>query len=442
MTPSPTNLAPTNLAPTNLAPGNVNIIGGGITGLVAAIELARAGAGVTLFESAAELGGRARTKNAGGYFLNQGPHALYITGAFKRELDRLGIPYSGQKTNPHEPQGLYQGKLHRLPTSLSSLAFNSLFSVSEKISFAGVQKAIMDGATGKGSFADWLDGQHLSPLVRAAIEAISRVSSYANAPSLVDAAAMLGQIRRGVKGVLYIDGGWAAIVAELAKAAREAGADLRSGAAVERVMVEGRRSRVVLADGSDHVADATLLALGPKEAVRLAPAISSLAGHAQDAIPVRANTLDLALETLPEGAKAFAMGIDQPFYFSVHTFAAKLAPEGRAVVHVAKYLPVDEMPGSDAIRELESLADLAMPGWRPLEKKRQELRGMVVSNALVRADKPRPRVTLEDAPGVFVAGDWVGDEGMISDASAASAVAASSSIREWLSGARTARNAA
>ncbi len=419
----------------------VNIVGGGIAGLLASIELARSGAQATVFEAAAELGGRARTKQVDGFSLNQGPHALYITGAFKRELDRLGIPYTGQRTNPAEPQGLYRRRLYRLPTSLSTLAFSSLFSVSEKLAFAGVQKAVIDGATGTESFALWLDGQDLSPLVRAAMEAIGRVSSYANAPTLVHAAAMLDQIRRGLKGVLYIDGGWAAIVAALAKAATEAGAELRTGAAVERVTVEGRQSRVVLADGSEHVADATLLSLGPNEAARLAPGITSLAGYAEDAIPIRANVLDLALERLPEGAKSFALGIDQPIYFSVHTYAAKLAPVGGAVVHIAKYLPVDETPGRDAISELETVADLAMPGWREVEKRRQELRGMVVANAVVRADKARPDVALADAPGVFIAGDWVGGEGMISDASAASAVAASASIRRWLSGVTAARAA-
>jgi hypothetical protein len=37
----------------------------------------------------------------------------------------------------------------------------------------------------------------------------------------------------------------------------------------------------------------------------------------------------------------------------------------------------------------------------------------------------RPRVAVEGAPGIFVAGDWVGSVGMLSDASFASAEAAS-----------------
>jgi CRP-like cAMP-binding protein len=83
-----------------------------------------------------------------------------------------------------------------------------------------------------------------------------------------------------------------------------------------------------------------------------------------------------------------------------------------------------------------------MPGWRPLEKRRQVLRGMTVTNAVVRWDRPRPGVVLADAPGLFIAGDWVGEEGMLSDASAASAVAASDAIRAWLAADAVSRNAA
>lgn len=414
---------------------SVNIVGGGIAGLIAAVELARAGVQVQLFESAAELGGRARTKQSDGFLLNQGPHALYF-GAFHRELQRLGIPFTGQVTMPQEPQGIWNGKLHRLPTSVASLAFTNLLGFGDKISFARVQKAIIDGATGKESFALWLDGQDLSPIVRASVEAIARVTTYANAPSQSAAAAILDQIRLGFKGVLYLDGGWASLVGGLAQAASDAGASLHAGASVERVLVEGRRSRLMLADGGAHVADATILALGPREASLLAPGVSSLALEANEAMPIRANTLDLALTQMPEGGRAFALGIDQPYYFSLHSDAARLAPEGGAVVHIARYLSVDEAPKRDAIDELEAVADLVMPGWRPLEARRQELRGMVVANGLVRWDRPRPGVELADAPGLFIAGDWVGDEGTISDASAASAAKAARATLKWLGAAQ------
>jgi hypothetical protein len=88
--------------------------------------------------------------------------------------------------------------------------------------------------------------------------------------------------------------------------------------------------------------------------------------------------------------------------------------------------------GRDAIGELEGVADLVMPGWRAFEVKRQELRGMTVSNAFPRWDRPRPGVALSDAPGLFIAGDWVGDEGMLADAAAASAIAAARAVQGWI----------
>jgi hypothetical protein len=201
---------------------------------------------------------------------------------------------------------------------------------------------------------------------------------------------------------------------------------------VERITLEGRRSRVHLADGETVAADATLLALGPHEAARLCPSVASLKQYAEDAIPVRANTLDLALSRLPDGAKPFALGIDQPVYFSVHSNDAKLAPAGGAVVHVARYLAPEDELERDAMDELEGVADMVMPGWRALEVRRQGLRGMTVANATPRWDKARPGVALGDAPGLFIAGDWVGDEGMIADAAAASAIAAARAVATWI----------
>jgi hypothetical protein len=55
------------------------------------------------------------------------------------------------------------------------------------------------------------------------------------------------------------------------------------------------------------------------------------------------------------------------------------------------------------------------------------------------AGRPGPRVP--DAPGVFVVGDWVGGDGMLLDASLASAEGAAAELAESL-GARAAPSAA
>lgn len=410
----------------------VHIVGGGIAGLLAALELARAGVTVVVHEAAGEFGGRARTREVEGFLFNRGPHALYCQGAFKRELDRFGIAYSGGRSLSGSSKAVFDGQLHELPTSLGSILRTSLFGLREKLAYIRVFRAIMGGATGASSFADWLDEQRLPPRVRAVVEAVGRLSSYANGAEDISARALLEQIRLTTGGTMYIDGGWISLVHGLADAARAAGAELRVKSRVSQVVRSDEGLHLLLHGGESITVDAVILAVAPHEAAAMAPEVDSLAKAAEQVRPVRASTLDLALRRFPSQAHDFVLGIDTAHYLSVHSGSARLAPVGGALVHIAKYLPVGETPG-DVVAELEAVADLAMPGWRELEVSRQTLRGMPVSNGLPRWDRPRPGVSVADAPGLFLAGDWVGEEGMIADAAAASAIKAARAVRLWLS---------
>jgi hypothetical protein len=68
---------------------------------------------------------------------------------------------------------------------------------------------------------------------------------------------------------------------------------------------------------------------------------------------------------------------------------------------------------------------MVQPGWRAEVAHRRFLPDMIVMNAMPLASRggasgrPAPRV--EDVEGLFVAGDWVGREGLLVDASLASA---------------------
>ena len=129
------------------------------------------------------------------------------------------------------------------------------------------------------------------------------------------------------------------------------------------------------------------------------------------------------LSHLPQPGTPFALGLDEAVYLSVHSAVARLVAPGHHLVSVAAYLPAEDDPGQTLTR-MERLADLAQPGWRDHLVHRRHLPNLVVSNANVTAAAGgfagRPPAAVPGADGLFVAGDWVGPEGMLYDAAAAS----------------------
>ncbi|WP_167568687.1 FAD-dependent oxidoreductase [Brevibacillus migulae] len=73
----------------------VAIIGGGIAGLVASIELAQAGKSVVLFEKSSQLGGRAISVKKNGAVFDLGSHAIIKGGALHDIFQDLGIRMEG-----------------------------------------------------------------------------------------------------------------------------------------------------------------------------------------------------------------------------------------------------------------------------------------------------------------------------------------------------------
>lgn len=83
-------------------------------------------------------------------------------------------------------------------------------------------------------------------------------------------------------------------------------------------------------------------------------------------------------------------------------------------------------------RELEGVVDLVQPGWRDAVAERRFLPSMTVMHALPVAAAGglagRPDVRVPEVRNLFVAGDWVGPEGLLADASLASAHRAATAI--------------
>jgi len=134
------------------------------------------------------------------------------------------------------------------------------------------------------------------------------------------------------------------------------------------------------------------------------------------------------LSELPQGAPTVAFAVDRPLYYSVHSAAASLAPKGRALVHVMKYLSGTSDDPYSVRQELEEYADIVMPGWRNSLENNRFLPHIQVSAAI-----PTPAqgpATLPPLDRVAFAGEWVTSRGLLADAAVSSALEAARAVSQ------------
>lgn len=414
----------------------VVVVGGGIGGLAVATYVARAGRPVVVYERAANLGGRAQSRSRGEFRFNLGPRALFRGGRGAAVLHELGVSVTGGTPRSSGALALRCGRCLTLPTRFFSLLTTRLLDWRGRFELARIFSSISrldTDAVQAETVADWLDRVVRHREVRAVIDALLRLCTYANAPERMSAGAALHQLQLTLaKGVTYLDGGWQSLVDGLREAAITAGAEIATGARVVEVEHDGAARGVRLADGTMRPAAAVALAVPPADASALVGGFGCLARWAAQAIPIRAACLSVGLSRLPAPRALFALGIDRPLYFSVHSAVARLAPTGAATIHVAKYLDGDGDDARAGERELEGLLDTVQRGWRECLVERQFLPQMVVANSLVTAASGgiagRPGPTVPDLRNVYVVGDWVGNEGLLADATLASAKRAAAQI--------------
>jgi len=420
---------------------NVVIVGGGMAGLAASIYLARGGRTVTIFEKRRDLGGRAITHLRHGFRFNLGPHAFYRGGAGSAVLRELGISVRGGV-----PDGngiaMRGGERHRFPGNPWSLITTGLWNLKEKIEAARLLMRVR-GTRNVSRFAamserQWLDENVSSERVRQVLEALFRLATYCHEAEKISAAAAVGQLRRAMRGVIYVDEGWQKLVDALHSSAVAAGVNFVTSSRIVALDVDGAVRAIEFGEleadaqdtaemrrpqpgkrehpGTRLATDTVLLAVDPPTARELLGDMSWPPMR-----PVMASCLDIALSRLPKPENIFALGIDRPLYFSVHSKWAQLTPKGGALIHVVRY-------GSGEESELEALLDEMQPGWREVTVHRRFLPSMIVSNALIApapATRPAP---ITPIPGLYLAGDWVGDVGLLSDAALASARTAARAI--------------
>jgi phytoene dehydrogenase-like protein len=424
---------------------DVVVVGGGMAGLTAACYLARAEIDVTVIEKAPYLGGRAATQDFDGFRFNRGGHALYTGGAASRVLEELGVSYDyGIPKRTFVMQG---GKLSPFPADPLGFLRADLLNAGDKLALIRLIMALgaaKPRALANTSVRGWLDHNVRRPQLRRLMTALARTFVYSTALDIVSADLFVEKLQRALRHpVHYVHGGWGTLVDALRAVAERAGARIVSNAHVESIEIYNGHARSVrLGDGSVVRASAVVVATNPRDAAKLVDGGEhpDMRQIVDGLIPTRIACLDVALSRLPVPGRPIVQDLDGPRFMSAQSVYSRVAPEGAALIISFKQLDPRHLgdPREDE-RDLEELLDSVQPGWRAALVKRQYLPRIEAVGTLPIAreggfsGRPGSRVTGLD--NLYLAGDWVGPEGFLIDASMASARRAAELVLEdgWLS---------
>ena len=396
---------------------DIAVVGAGLAGLSAAATAAAGGA-TTLVLEAHQPGGRARTTERQGFVWNLGAHALYLGGPGAAVLASLGVTPRGAPPPLGRYLGSRRGELHRLPTGPMSLFRSGLLGARSKAQLAAVLARLprLSPAGWEGtSTRSWIEDQGLRPDAVAVVLALLRLGTYCADVDTLGADAAVAQMQlASAAGVLYLDGGWSQLTDALA-----AGIDLRTTAAVRSVEPAAGRFELV-GDEARVIARQVVLAVGPPAAARAL--LPEPPDWGELGPPVTAACLDLGVRRAP--SPGYVLGIDTPLYATTQGPPARQAPVGGAVVAVLRYgsrSAAEDREELDGHRRLAGVADEDIVA-------RRFLASMTVASTAPRADRGglagRPGTEATGTPGIHLAGDWVGPDGLLADAALASGAAA------------------
>ena len=371
--------------PSLLGGMTITIIGGGLAGLVAAIECAERGEDVVLHEARSHLGGRARS-STGDFVANHGPHVVYADGALWSWLDARGLARPAKKPPVTGVRFRHAGAIHRTPPA----------------KVLAVLRLLRAPAPDDVSFRDWVASKTDMGTAELASR-LCHVFTFHHDPGSHAASFVAERARRAFTlppTARYVVGGWGAMVARLEDRALDDGVRIELQSKVETV------------DGPTIVA------------TELAAARKLLGDESLRWPGARTAFLDVGLATR-RGDPFLVVDLDAGVFAERYTAPdPTLAPAGHQLVQAQVGLRDDESL-EDGVATIERLFDDTFRGWRDREVWR---RRFVLTDASGALDPPgstwRDRPAIDRGDDVYLCGDMVAAPGLLGEVSVASAVEA------------------
>jgi phytoene dehydrogenase-like protein len=367
----------------------ITIVGGGLGGLIAAIECAERGLTVQLHEANAELGGRARSLDAP-YRANYGPHALYADGPMWRWLRRRRLLPPTHRLRLWASRQRTGGKIVAVTPALWHAALR-----------------LPASAPKDADYRTWARERVGERASEAAI-GLASLPTFDYDPGRLSAAFVQERFRRvswRVTAVRYVLGGWSDLVARLTDHARLLGVRIETGSRIESL---------------------------PEQPVIIATSLnaaSKLLGRQLDWLGAQTVILDVGLCHARRWPSA-VLDLDHRLYITrITSVNPSAAPRGHELLQASAGLRPEETIDAASARIEETLND-GFPGWQAAEVWR---RRTLASNASGALDPPganwRDRPPIEQGDGVYLVGDAVASPGMLSEVALNSAIRAAANAK-------------
>lgn len=366
----------------------VTVIGGGVAGLVAAAEVAEAGAAVHLLEARSRLGGRG-TSSPSPWVANLGPHALYTDTVLWDWVQQRCLVSVTKTPTRNRNMFRWQGEgRHTPPSALMRPGI-----------FRGDVPVDVDLRT-------WAT-QRWGTETAAAVAGLGGPATFDHDPGRLSASFVMERVRKFLFAprikARYVPGGWSGLVDAMAGYVASLGVTVETGAAVDATALGGLRD-----------AGPVILAVDPGAARRL------LADAVGEGERRRVATVDIGVDAGPD--PSLVVDLDEAIFLTRPSAVLDgLVPAGSQLMQISAGMAPGESLEA-AVGRIESMLGTVSPTWRERVQWRRRA-GLWDSAGAV--DLPgttwRDRPAVDRGDGLWLAGDWVAAPGHLAEVSCVSA---------------------